>query len=56
MKTNRKFLVRIDPDTHRRLKIESARLMMSMTDFTNEVINRGLQRKEKRERHATAGA
>jgi predicted HicB family RNase H-like nuclease len=50
MTTVRKFVIKIDPDTHRRLKIEAARLQRPLTEYANEVLKRGMtQRKPKNE-------
>jgi predicted HicB family RNase H-like nuclease len=40
----KRFVLRIKPDTHRRLKIEAARMSVSLTDYTDEVLKRGMAR------------
>jgi predicted HicB family RNase H-like nuclease len=56
MKTkDRRYVLRIDPDTHRRLKIEAARLGIALSKYTDEIMRLGLSRKGTNERRAEAG-
>jgi predicted HicB family RNase H-like nuclease len=43
--TKQRFVLRIAPETHRRLKVEAARMMMSLTEYTDQVLRLGLARK-----------